>query len=191
MAVCVAISVSDRPDAPAVTADDFASFVRTHTSALLRTAYLLAGDAVSAEELVQDTFVRLYPRWELVQAAAAPLAYVRRSLANQFVNQTRRPWRREIAVDVLPERADDADPAASLDDRDELWTLLRTLPERQRAALVLRYFHDLPDDEIAATLGCRLGTVRSLISRGLSALRDDPRPRRREELSMNPRRPAA
>ena len=173
MAVCVAISVADRPDAPVLVADDFASFVRAHTPALLRTAYLLAGDAVSAEELVQDTFVRLYPRWELVRAAAAPMAYVRRSMANQFVNQTRRPWRREIVMDVLPERPAEGDAAGQLDDRDALWSLLRTLPDRQRAAVVLRYFHDLPDDEIAATLGCRLGTVRSLISRGLSALRSD------------------
>lgn len=152
--------------------DDFAGFVRANTSALLRTAYLLAGDSVSAEELVQDTLVRLYPRWELVQAAAAPLAYVRRSLANQFVNQTRRPWRREFSVDAVPERLDDRDVTVQLDDRDELWGLLRMLPDRQRAALVLRYFHDLPDEEIGAALGCRLGTVRSLISRGLSALRE-------------------
>lgn len=154
---------------------EFADFVRANTSTLLRTAYLLAGDAVTAEELVQDTLVRLYPRWELVSAAAAPLAYVRRSVANQFVNQTRRPWRREVSVDDVPERLDDHDRTTQFDDRDELWGLLRTLPDRQRAALVLRYFHDLPDEEIAATLGCRLGTVRSLISRGLAALRDDAR----------------
>jgi RNA polymerase sigma-70 factor (sigma-E family) len=155
--------------------DDFAEFVRANTAALLRTAYLLTGNAVSAEELVQETLVRLYPRWELVRAAAAPLAYVRRSLANQFVNQTRRPWRRELSVDDVPEQLDGRDVMTQFDDRQELWGLLRALPERQRAALVLRYFHDLPDEEIGAALGCRLGTVRSLISRGLSALRDDAR----------------
>jgi RNA polymerase sigma-70 factor (sigma-E family) len=160
---------------PADVDDDFAGFVRANTSALLRTAYLLAGDTVSAEELVQDTLVRLYPRWELVQAAAAPLAYVRRSLANQYVNQTRRPWRRELTVEAVPERLDDRDLTTQLDDRQELWGLLRTLPDRQRAALVLRYFHDLPDEEIGAALGCRLGTVRSLISRGLATLRETAR----------------
>jgi RNA polymerase sigma-70 factor (sigma-E family) len=157
------------------TDDDFAAFVRANTSALLRTAYLLAGDAVAAEELVQDTLVRLYPRWELVRAAAAPLAYVRRSLANQFVNQTRRPWRRELSVDSVPERLDERDGTTRFDDRDEMAGLLAALPDRQRTALVLRYFHDLPDEEIGAALGCRLGTVRSLISRGLAALRDDAR----------------
>jgi RNA polymerase sigma-70 factor (sigma-E family) len=151
---------------------DFARFVRAHTSSLLRTAYLLTGNGVAAEELVQDTLVRLYPKWELVQAAEIPLAYVRRSVANGFVNQTRRASSRELSVEFLPERPDDHDLPAQLDDRDELWALLRRLPERQRAALVLRYFHDLSDDEIGTALGCRLGTVRSLISRGLTALRE-------------------
>lgn len=151
---------------------DFARFVRAHTGDLLRTAYLLTGDGVAAEELVQDTLVRLYPKWELVTRAEQPLAYVRRSVANGFVNSTRRASRRETAVEFLPERPDGRDRPAQFDDRDELWSLLRDLPERQRAALVLRYFHDLADDEIGAALGCRVGTVRSLVSRGLSALRE-------------------
>ena len=68
----------------------------------MRTAYLLTGDGLVAEELVQDTLVRLYPKWHLVRAAEVPLAYVRRSLANGFVNHTRRASRRETAVDFLP-----------------------------------------------------------------------------------------
>ncbi|MEO9109064.1 MAG: SigE family RNA polymerase sigma factor, partial [Jatrophihabitantaceae bacterium] len=154
---------------------EFAAFVRANTSALLRTAYLLTGSAAGAEELVQDTLSRLYPKWAKVATADVPIAYVRRSLANAFVNQTRRPSSRELAFDVLPERAERSDATAQLDDRDEAWTLLRTLPDRQRAALVLRYFHDLPDEQIGATLGCRVGTVRSLISRGLSAMREQSR----------------
>lgn len=152
--------------------DEFTTFVREHTSALLRTAYLLTGDPVAAEELVQDTLVHLYPKWDKVAAADLPLAYVRRSLANGFVNQRRRPASREYAVDALPDHGVPDTGVAQLADRDEIWTLLRELPERQRAALVLRYFHDLPDDEIAGALHCRLGTVRSLISRGLSAMRE-------------------
>jgi RNA polymerase sigma-70 factor (sigma-E family) len=152
--------------------DGFAAFVRANTPALLRTAYLLTGSAAAAEELVQDTLVRLLPKWDRVAAADLPLAYVRRCLANGFVNAQRRPSRREFAVDEVPDRPSDWDAAAQLAERDELWSLLATLPERQRAALVLRYFHDLADDDIAAALGCRTGTVRSLISRGLAALRD-------------------
>ena len=151
---------------------DFGSFVRANTSALLRTAYLLTGSAQAAEELVQDTLVRLYPKWDRVRAADVPIAYVRRALANAFVNQKRRPASRELVLDVLPERPGTRDAAAQVADRDEVWGLLRTLPDRQRAALVMRYFDDLPDDEIADTLGCRAGTVRSLISRGLASLRE-------------------
>jgi RNA polymerase sigma-70 factor (sigma-E family) len=149
----------------------FAGFVREHTSALLRTAYLLTGDAQSAEELVQDTFARLYPKWERVEAADVPIAYVRRALANGFVNHQRRAARREYAYEHVPERADERDVFGQLDDRDEIWAGLRTLPDRQRAALVLRFFEGLSDDESAAALGCRAGTVRSLISRGLGTLR--------------------
>lgn len=157
---------------------DFTLFVHNHMSALMRTAFLLTGDGLAAEELVQDTLVRLYPKWHMVQAAEVPLAYVRRTLANGFVNHTRRASRRETAVDYLPDLPDEHDYSCRYDDRDQLWSLLRTLPERQRAALVLRYFHDLPDDEIGTALGCRIGTVRSLISRGLTSLRESSQPGR-------------
>lgn len=159
-------------DADAAELDtSFEAFVRRHTPTLLRTAYLLTGDAGAAEDLVQDTLLRLLTRWERVAAADAPLAYVRRSLTNAFVNRTRRAWRREQAWADVPERPDGADAVAQLDDRDELWAGLRTLPDRQRAALVLRFFEDLTDEQSAATLGCRIGTVRSLVSRGLGTLR--------------------
>jgi RNA polymerase sigma-70 factor (sigma-E family) len=150
---------------------EFAEFVRTNTAALLRTGYLLTGNAGAAEELVQDTLVRLYAKWNKVQAAEQPLAYVRRSLTNAYINQQRRSAGHELRFDLLPDRADERDAVATVADRDELWPLLELLPARQRAALVLRYFHDLPDDQIAAALECRDGTVRSLISRGLATMR--------------------
>ncbi len=150
----------------------FAQFVREQTPTLLRSAYLLTQNSAAAEELVQDTLVRLYPKWDRVVAADIPIAYVRRSLVNGFINRKRRASSRELVLDELPEHWDGQDLAAAAGDRDLVWRLLRTLPERQRAALVLRYFHDLPDDEIAAALECRAGTVRSLISRGLSALKE-------------------
>lgn len=149
----------------------FAAFVREYTPTLLRTAYLLTGAAAAAEDLVQDTLVRLYGKWDRVEAAQFPLAYVRRSLTNTFINTKRRPQSREVVLAEVPDRADGHDALAQLADRDLVWELLRTLPERQRAALVLRYFHDLPDAEISEALRCRTGTVRSLISRGLAALR--------------------
>jgi RNA polymerase sigma-70 factor (sigma-E family) len=150
----------------------FAGFVREHTPALLRTAYLLTGNAQQAEELVQDTLVRLYPKWDRVAAADVPVAYVRKSLTNGYINQQRRAARREYAYEDVPERIDPFDANARFADRDLIWTGLGFLPQRQRAALVLRFFEDLSDEESAAVLSCRVGTVRSLISRGLAALRE-------------------
>jgi RNA polymerase sigma-70 factor (sigma-E family) len=153
-------------------ADAFAAFVRSSARSLFGTAYLLTGDGNRAEELVQDTLARLYPRWPRIAALDAPLAYARRALANRFVSQQRRPMSRELVVAEVPEAADRRDLADEVTDRGMLSQLLRTLPERQRAALVLRYFHDLPDEEIAAALGCRPATVRSLLSRGLATMRE-------------------
>lgn len=150
----------------------FAGFVRENTPALLRTAYLLTGNASQAEELVQDTLVRLYPKWDKVEAADAPLAYVRRSLSNAHINRMRRGAAREIAFEDVPERCDPHDTLSQLADRDQIWAALNHLSQRQRAALVLRFFEDLSDEQTAAALGCRVGTVRSLISRGLATLRE-------------------
>jgi RNA polymerase sigma-70 factor (sigma-E family) len=150
----------------------FAGFVRENTPALLRTAYLLTGNGGQAEELVQDTLVRLYPKWDRVAAADVPLAYVRRSLANAYINQNRRASRREYAYEDVPERTDPHDALTQLADRDEIWAGLKLLSDRQRAALVLRFFEDLSDEQTAVALNCRVGTVRSLISRGLAVLRE-------------------
>lgn len=149
----------------------FADFVRAHTPLLVRTAYLLTGSGDAAEDLVQDTLLRLYPQWHRVQAAEVPLAYVRRSLTNTFLNQRRRRSSTEVVTDRLPDRPADRTAIDDLVDRDEVWLLLATLAERQRAALVLRYYDGLDDAEIARALDCREGTVRSLISRGLATLR--------------------
>ena len=151
--------------------DSYETFVRLHAEVLFTTAYMLTGNATEAEELLQDTLVRLYPKWSRVMAADLPLAYVRRSLANAFVSARRRPASRELSLSGLPDRSRGPDLAEGVADRDELWQLLATLPARQRAALVLRFLYDLPDGDIAAALGCRTATVRSLTSRGAAALR--------------------
>jgi RNA polymerase sigma-70 factor (sigma-E family) len=150
---------------------EFPVFVRTNSAALLRSAYLLTGDQSSAEDLVQDTFVRLYRNWHRVQSANSPLAYVRRSLTNNFVNSLRGKAGRELLVAEPPDRRDDLDIALRISDGELVRGLLNTLGPRQRAVLVLRFFHDLSDAQIAADLGCRTGTVRSIVSRALSALR--------------------
>jgi len=152
-------------------AADFTAFVRTHSKSLYGTAYLLTGDSDAAEDLLQDTLAALFPKWTRVAEAEHSVAYVRRALANRFVSASRRRSARDLAVWELPDGPADLDVARAVADRRLLWQLLLTLPEKKRAALVLRYFHDLPDAEIALALGCREVTVRSLVSRGLADLR--------------------
>ncbi len=150
----------------------FADFVRSSASPLARTAYLLTGNRAAAEDLVQDTLLRLYKRKSWLLGADVPLAYARRTLSNQFINDRRRKSSGEIVVAEVPLVDVEPDFAAGLGERDQLWSLLSALPAKQRAAIVLRYYHDLSDSDIGAALECRDGTVRSLISRGLAALRE-------------------
>jgi RNA polymerase sigma-70 factor (sigma-E family) len=165
---------------------DFAGFVRLHSTALLRSAFLLTRDTAAAEDLVQDTFLRLYPRWSRVIAADVPLAYVRRSMTNNFLNGRRRSSHEVLYADP-PERSYDSDLAGPISDRELVRGLLADLPPKQRAVLVLRFFHDLSDADIAADLGCRQGTVRSIVSRSLGVLRaeTDRRSHRRDTPQTN------
>ena len=151
----------------------FATFVAAHSRSLYGTAYLLTGDRDAAEDLIQETLTRLYPKWAQVQAAESQVAYVRRALANRFISSTRRHSTGDLVMWDLPDGTSTVDVAGQVTDRRMLWQLLRDLPERQRAALVLRFFHDWSDAEIAEALGCRQVTVRSLVSRGLAAMRDN------------------
>ncbi|HEV7206160.1 MAG TPA: sigma-70 family RNA polymerase sigma factor [Jatrophihabitans sp.] len=150
----------------------FADFVAEHSRSLFGTAYLLTGNRDDAEELLQDTLARLFPKWAATVARAdAPVAYVRRSLANRFVSGTRSPAHRTHVMWELPDAVADVDVAGAVTSRRLLWQLLGEVSERQRTALVLRYFHDQSDDDIAQALGCREVTVRSLTSRGVTAMR--------------------
>lgn len=161
----------------------FGGFVQRHTDSLLSTAFLLTRNSVEAEELVQDTLVALYPQWLKVIAAESELAYVRRALVNRFLNLRRGKASRELVTDLLPERPNQRDFATALADRDQLRRALSGLPARQRAVIVLRYFHDYSDQQTANAMGCRIGTVRSLVSRALTSLRSDPA----MSASQNPR----
>ena len=150
----------------------FAQFVESSTDSLLGTAYLLTRDRLAAEELVQDILVALYPKWPRVQQADSPLAYVRRSLINRFLSERRRAVT-ELPTGRFPDSAGRFDFAGELAERDQLRRALVRLPDRQRAAVVLRYFHDYSDQQCAEALDCRIGTVRSLISRALATMRGD------------------
>lgn len=154
-----------------MTGDDATSFdqyVSQHQAVLVRYAALLSGSWVIGEDLVQDVLVRIYPRWSQL---ADPHPYVRRSITNEYLSWRRRWSTRHIHV--VPHEFMADQPFDPWDDGPdpELWARLQTLPRQQRAAVVLRYYEALDDGEIAAALGCKAGTVRGHISRGLATLR--------------------
>ena len=152
---------------------EFDAFVIDGTDGLLRTAYLVVGDRAEAEDLVQETLMRVAKRWPKVRAMEHPLAYARRILVNLAVDGADRRNRRRAELSLADAAANRPDPVATnghLDNRAVLIAALAQLPPRQRAVLVLRYFLDLPEAEAAAALGCSLGTVKSSASRGLARL---------------------
>ena len=154
------------------TAPDFASYVAARRPALLRWARAVAGDPHSAEDLLQDSLVRVLPRWDCLRERAATDAYVRRTITRQYVSWQRQPWRRdEVASDDLPETVADVGPRPPVDPSGRLWDLVAALPPQQRAAVALRYYEQLSVAETAAVLGCSTGTVKSNTSRGIEALR--------------------
>ena len=157
----------DLPEAP----ESFDDFVVARGRALLRFAYVVSGDAYLAEDLVQEVLARLHRRWDKVVAMQHPEAYVRTSIVRQFVSWRRRRSAREAILAEVPEPGALADPHQGVLARDQMWRLLARLPRAQRAVLVLRFYCDLPDDEIAALLGCGESTVRSRASRALARLR--------------------
>jgi RNA polymerase sigma-70 factor (sigma-E family) len=146
-------------------------FVGAHYGDLFRTAGLLTGNRATAEDLVQETLTRLYPVWARVAGADQPVAYVRRSLTNRFLTSRRRLSAAELVTATVPERFLDNDPSDEVLNRGFVLQLLAQLNERQRAAVVMRFLHDISDQEIAASIGCRTATARSLISRGIASMR--------------------
>jgi RNA polymerase sigma-70 factor (sigma-E family) len=161
--------VRARLPAPAATAFD--EFVHGRGWALLRFAYVLSGDAHLAEDLVQEVLSRMHRRWERVTAMDHAEAYVRAAIVRQFLSWRRRRAARETVLAEVPEPAGLPEPQLRVGDRDQMWRLLAGLPRAQRAVLVLRFYCDLPDDEIAALLGCGASTVRSQAARALARMR--------------------
>jgi RNA polymerase sigma-70 factor (sigma-E family) len=153
----------------------YEEFADARLAPLLRYAVMLTGDPHQAQDLVQETMVRVQLNWRRVARADSPERYVRRMLTNQYVDWRRGSWMRRVLLRGEPDEtvAAPADHAQSAVDRDQVWSWLSRLPRRQRATLVLRYYEDLPDAEIADILGCAVGTVRSSISRALATLRTE------------------
>jgi RNA polymerase sigma-70 factor (sigma-E family) len=147
----------------------YREYVVARMDRLRRTAYLLCHDWHTADDLVSNAFLKLYRSWPTAQRADNLDAYVRRILLRTWLDERRRPWRRESSTDEVPDRP--APPVAWTRDQ-KLLDVLRALPERRRAVLVLRFYCDLSVEETAATLGVSVGTVKSTTARALDTLRN-------------------
>ncbi|SNS17646.1 RNA polymerase sigma-70 factor, sigma-E family [Streptosporangium subroseum] len=150
---------------------DFERYVEQRSARLLQTAYLLCRDWGTAEDLLQTALAKAWMAWRRVGDNPDP--YVYRILANTHASWWRRRWRGEVPSEILPEVVGQ-DETGELGAREAVRQVLTGLPDKQRAVIVLRYFADLPDPQIAEILGCSAATVRSQASRALAKLRVDP-----------------
>lgn len=159
-----------RVDTPAFK-ERLALFVAEEYPALLRTAYLLAGDVEAAKDLAQAALARTCAKGLEGTRIDDLGAYLYRCMVNAQVSASRRRWRGEQPTATLPDRPKSDVELERVPEREALRTALRSLPPRQRAALVLRYYADLSEAQTAAVLGCPPGTVKTLTARGLAAVR--------------------
>jgi RNA polymerase sigma-70 factor (sigma-E family) len=165
-----------RPEEPGVAAlpgarrgdTGFREYVATRSRALLRTAYLLTGNVADAEDLVQAALAKTYLAWDRIEDRSALDGYVRRAIVNT--------WRRrrveEYPTDEIPDQ-EVADHAGASDLQESMRRAVDRLPQRMRAAVVLRYYEDMTEAEVAEALGVSLGTVKSTVSRAVAKLRED------------------
>jgi RNA polymerase sigma-70 factor (sigma-E family) len=151
--------------------DGFTEFATANARRLRHIARLLTGDPDRAEDLLQIALARAYRRWDRIRGYDEPLSYVRRILVNAHTDWWRRRWRYELPADELSDRPADGDLASEHADRDQLARALAKLAPRERAVVVLRYYADLSEREIAQTLGVSPGTVKSSCARALAKLR--------------------
>lgn len=146
---------------------------QAHAVGLIRLAVVMLGDRAAAEDVVQDAFSGLYRRWNHLADNSNALSYVRSAILNRCRSELRRRIRAEQRAArqaALPDAASAEAIALISEEHNAVLRALRELPPRQREALVLRFYLDLPETEIAATMGITAGTVKSTTSRGLSAL---------------------
>jgi RNA polymerase sigma-70 factor (sigma-E family) len=150
----------------------FEALVDARSTSLLRTAYLLTGDWGNAEDLLQTALAKTWFRWHTLRDPQAAEAYVRQVMSRTFATWWRRRWRGETPTELVPDAAHAFDPYGGVDARDLLRRALAELPPRQRAIVVLRFYEDLSEVQVAEALGCSVGTVKSTVSRALVRLRE-------------------
>lgn len=149
----------------------FTAFMEARYHSILRTARLLTGGGPQAEDLAQETLMRTYRAWHRIGRLEAAEAYARTTMVRLLVKGRRRKWHAEVPAEHLPEAAHPGHEDTSTTGV-AVRKVLQALPPTQRAVLVLRYFHQLSEEEIAGVLGCSRGTVKSRAARALAALRE-------------------
>jgi RNA polymerase sigma-70 factor (sigma-E family) len=150
----------------------FEEFVAARLGVLVRYATVVTWDPHLAEDITQEVLVRAQARWGRIGRLDAPEHYVKRMVVNEFLSWRRRKAAQVVLVPSLEGMTPFVpDGTGAVDDRDLTRRLIAGLPPKQRAAIALRYYEDLTDAQIGEFLGCRAGTVRSLLSRGLATLR--------------------
>jgi len=150
----------------------FGDYVRSRGGALLRAAQALTGNRADAEDLVQSTLVKTYQSWDSISDPAALDTYVRRVMVNTHISGWRRRRVDEYPTDELPDEPA-ADHTGDSDLHDVVQRALDRLPRRMRAAVMLRYYDDMSEPEVAAALGVSVGTVKSTVARAVAKLRED------------------
>jgi len=149
----------------------FEALVETRSTGLLRTAYLLTGDWGTAEDLLQTALAKTWFHWSSIRDHGAAEAYVRKVMSRTSATWWRRKWHGERPTEALPEVLSGDDVFHDADRRELLRQALAALPPKQRAIVVLRFYEDLSEVQVAELLGCSLGTVKSTTSRALARLR--------------------
>lgn len=149
----------------------FDDFVQDAGPGLVRFARALTGDVHRGEDLTQAALAKAYVRWQRVVRAEHPVAYVKKMIVREELSRRRRGSTGEVPTEAVGAESPMRDIADAVVERQVTDQRLKSLPARQRAALALRYYEDLPDRETAAILGCTESTVRSLVATGLEALR--------------------
>jgi RNA polymerase sigma-70 factor (sigma-E family) len=151
--------------------DEFVEYYNARADHLRKTAYLLSGDWHLAEDLTQVAVTKLYQAWHRIERHDTLDQYARRVLLRAFLDERRRPWRREYSTEPFDPSLERSAPEAGRDDRLVLAAALQRIPKGRRAVLVLRFWADLTVEQVADVLGCSTGTVKSQTADGLADLR--------------------
>jgi RNA polymerase sigma-70 factor (sigma-E family) len=151
----------------------FGEYVRSRSHALLRAAQAITGNRADAEDLLQATLVKAYQSWDRIDDPAALDTYVRRVMVNTHISGWRRRRVDEYPTDELPDSPTGEDATGESDLHDVVQRAIDRLPRQMRAAVMLRYYDDMTEPEVAAALGISVGTVKSTVARAVAKLRKD------------------